>query len=112
MQVESVIVRQCGSSCVTLVLKLILLKKVRQKAHQMDFPKWSNNGINACQTAFLLFSDGQQIWEVEATVDRDKTQAVRYLPLFFLTDTQTHDEHMSSAACLNALIKYHQIIMH
>ena len=31
--------------------------------------------FNVC-TLFLLLSDGQQIWEMEATVDRDKTQAV------------------------------------
>lgn len=38
----------------------------------MYFPKWDSN----LQKLFLFISDGQQIWEVEATVDRDKTQAV------------------------------------
>lgn len=33
-------------------------------------------GLKPAKTVFLLISDGQQIWEVEATVDRDKTQAV------------------------------------
>ncbi len=27
--------------------------------------------------SFLLFPDGQQIWEMEATVDKDKSQPVR-----------------------------------
>lgn len=34
-------------------------------------------------SVFPLLSDGKQIWEVEATVDRDKTQAVSGLPLTF-----------------------------
>lgn len=37
-------------------------------------------------TVFPLLTDGQQIWEVEATVDRDKTQTVSQLPLI-CTDT-------------------------